>query len=141
METSMENQPKRGIGQAIRKGFVVFALAMRKVEGRTLTGLFLLVMGVTIAMYPSFSAAGQLAGIGISPKLLAIMMAVSGGLILRWPDTRYYILLTFPFVLYVWGNINWVNNLGALGSLTPVVTTVFLFLFMVIAEARDGRHR
>lgn len=135
----MEKQPRPSIGRIIRKGFVTFALGWRKVEGRTLAGLLLLVMGVTIAMFPNFSAAGELAALGVSPRLLAIMMTVSGGFILRFPGTRYYVLLLFPFVLYVWGNINWVGHLGPLGSFAPVVTTVFLFLFMAMAGECRGR--
>lgn len=122
-----------------RRGFLAIEDWLGGLDGRTIAGLAMLLMGLSVAMYPNFSAVSALAHLGISPKVTALLLVSGGGVVLRWPNSRWYTLCLIPLALYFAGVVYHYGAVAPESSATPIVVVGALMLYAVVAGVRNGR--
>lgn len=105
-------------------------------ETHTIVGLVMIAMALAILDKPSVGAAANLASWGVSPRGFALTMAISGALILRFPKTRYYGILTMPFLLYMASFIDFVAESDT--AWTPVAIYLGFWLLALRAGIEDA---
>lgn len=131
----MAGEPKR----RLKRGFLAIEDWLGGLDGRTIAGLCMLLMGLSAAMSPEFSAILALSHLGLAPRAMALWLAFSGGLILRWPRSRWYTMLIAPLAMYFAGTVYYYGAMAPHSSATPIVVVGFLLLYAVVAGVRDGR--
>lgn len=106
------------------------------IDGKTAVALMMVFLAMGIVSAPDAGAAASLAAFGISPKGFGYGCGLAAGIILRFPNTRFYTLLISPLALYI---VAFADYLGK----QPVVSVAPLawylgFMFLALKVGQKG---
>ena len=107
-------------------------LAFANIDQRAVVGLAFVLIAFSMLGSPSFGAAALLAQVGVSPRGYAYIVGAAGALILRWPRSRFYTLLTLVFMPYWLALLVAVAEQGA--SATPIIVYSLAGYFVLRAQ-------
>lgn len=102
-------------------------------------GINIIVMGFAIAIYPSQMIPKFISEhLGMSTDVIGIIFCLTGGMIFAKPKLHIFILLTFPYMLYIiLGIIAYMLMLPNV-SVSLIVYIEFYFLMLRIYYIRLG---
>lgn len=124
------------VGDRVVRGLAGVSAAFDRIDLRAVVGLAFLVVGfILVGATPLSAQAGTLMWLhqhGISPRGYGILLALAGGLILYRPRTRYYGVLTLPFLVYVAGTAGYVAD----GGINPIPAVLYLVLYIFMLRAK-----
>lgn len=123
-------------GDRIRRGMAGLSAAYDRIDLRAIVALVFLVVGfILVGAMPLDRQSGTLLWLhqhGVSPRGYGILLAVCGGLILRFPRARYYGVLTLPFLVYVLATVGYVAE----GNINPIPAVLYLALYIFMLRAK-----
>lgn len=115
------------VRQKARSAIDTFLLFLQTVvEAHTVIGAGLIIMALSMFEKQPTGIIANMASWGISPRGFAVATAICGALILRYPKSAYYGILTMPILFYAAVTFDYVLDTDS--SWTPVVITVVLWL-------------
>lgn len=122
-------------GDRLSKGMVGISTAYRLIDQRAIVGLLFLVLAlILVGAVPPQDQAGTVLWLhqhGVSPRGYGIALGIAGGVILRWPRSRYYGLLSLAFLPYLVGTVGYV----ATGMINPAPAVLYVVLYYFILRA------
>jgi peptidoglycan/LPS O-acetylase OafA/YrhL len=123
-------------GDKLAKGMAGLSSAYDRMDQRAIVGLaFLAIAFILVGATPFETQTGTLYWLhthGLSPRGYGIALALVGGVILRWPRSRFYGVLTLPFLVYVAGTVGYVMD----GGINPIPAVLYIVLYIFILRAK-----
>lgn len=122
-------------GDRVVRGMVGVSALFARIDQRAVVGLLFLALALVLVSYAPQETTGTARWLhenGLSPRGYGFALSVAGGLILRWPRTRFYGVLTLAFLPYLIGTVGYMAGGGI--NPAPAILYVVLYYFILRAE-------
>lgn len=119
----------------VTRGMEGISAAFQRIDQRAIVALMFLVLALVMVSTAPGESLGTVQWLhqhGLSPRGYGFLLVAVGGIILRWPRSRFYGVLTLAFLPYVIGTVGYVAT-GAINP-APALLYVALYYFMLRAE-------
>lgn len=113
-------------------------LLLAQVDPRVLIGFTMVLMAVIMSGSPATGTTGYIAQVGVNPQHYAILLALCGCLILRWPQSRWFTPLTFPFMFYLIAAWGYISTQPTLSFIPVIIYVAFYVLILRTGAEKRG---